>query len=319
MHLGKIGVAGAFLVGCCSIGVHALATPPATTAQTLFDFHTGFWINLHHFLYLEAAAQKPNGPRAPTVSPADGEIASSLTREEHAAWDATVSYYQQSVIQRDLLFGQGMNAIKNQLEDAEASSDLGNADIPAPLRDVLLKASPIYRKHWWPGHDRENRTWIEKLKPLLDAHGTALHDSLVRIYESPWPGQPVRVDVTVYAGPFAAYTTNDPTRPTLSSTDPRNQGTAGRRDVGVGQNPCLIEGLPAALVAGVRWNDVQCQVVTVLPDQDDAGRLVTTEAQQFDCVASDVEQGRRVVPAVMVVAHHNDRPKPLGYRRHQAR
>jgi hypothetical protein len=35
-----------------------------------------------------------------------------------------------------------------------------------------------------------------------------------------------RVDVTVYAGPFAAYTTNDPTRPTLSSTDPRNQGTA---------------------------------------------------------------------------------------------
>ena len=226
MQLSKIGVAVAFLVGCCSIGVHALATAPATTAQTLFDFHSGFWINLHHFLYLEAAAQKPNGPRAPTVSPADGEIASSLTREEHAAWDATVSYYQQSVIQRDLLFDQGMNAIKNQLEDAEASSDLGNADIPAPLRDVLLKASPIYRKHWWPGHDRENRTWIEKLKPLLDVHGTALHDSLVRIYESPWPGQPVRVDVTVYAGPFAAYTTNDPTRPTLSSTDPRNQGTA---------------------------------------------------------------------------------------------
>ncbi len=227
MGLGKIRIA-VFCVALvsCYTRVHAQATPPATTAQALFDFHSGFWINLHHFLYLEAAAQKPSGPHAPTVSQADAEIGAALTREERAAWDAAVSYYQESLIQRDLLFDEGMDAIKNQLEDAEASSDLASVDIPAPLRDVIVKASPIYRKHWWHAHDRENRTWIENLKPLLDAHGTALRDSMVRIYESPWPGQPVRVDVTVYAGPFAAYTTNQPTRPTVSSTDPRNQGTA---------------------------------------------------------------------------------------------
>lgn len=206
--------------------VRAQSTPSAKTAETLFDFHSGFWINLHHFLYLEAAAQKPSAPRAPTVSQADVEIASSLTQEERATWDGAVSYYQQSVIQRDLLFDAGMNAIKNQLENAETSPDLANVDIPAPLRDVLVKASPIYRKHWWTGHDKENRAWIQNLKPLLDPHGAALRDSMVRIYESPWPGQPVRVDVTVFAGPTAAYTTNDPIRPTLSSADPRNQGTA---------------------------------------------------------------------------------------------
>lgn len=210
----------------CYTGVHAQATPTATAAQALFEFHSGFWINLHHFLYLEAAAQKPSGPHAPTVSQADEEIGTALTQEERAAWAAAVSYYRESVITRDLLFDEGMDAIKNRLEEAEASPDLANVDIPVPLRDVIVKASPIYRKYWWRAHDKENRTWIENLKPLLDAHGTALRDSMVRIYECPWPGQPVRVDVTVYAGPFAAYTTNQPTRPTVSSTDPRNQGTA---------------------------------------------------------------------------------------------
>lgn len=227
MPVGKIRIAVFCLaLASCSRGVQAQATPPATTAQALFDFHSGFWINLHHFLYLEAAALKASGPHPPIASHADAEIRSELTPAERPVWDAAVSYYQGSVIQRDLLFDEGMTAIKNQLEDAEASSDLAHVDIPSPLRDVLLKAAPLYRNHWWTTHDRQNQMWIENLRPLLDAHATALRDSMVRIYESPWPGQPVRVDVTVYAGPLAAYTTNQPTRPTVSSRDPRNQGTA---------------------------------------------------------------------------------------------
>lgn len=98
----------------CSASVSAQPTPLATNAHTLFDFHSGFWINLHHFLYLEAASQKPpNGPHAATVSKTDTEIYSSLNREERSAWDAAVSYYQESVVKRDLLFDEGMRAIKN--------------------------------------------------------------------------------------------------------------------------------------------------------------------------------------------------------------
>lgn len=36
----------------------------------------------------------------------------------------------------------------------------------------------------------------------------------------------MRVDVTVWASKFGAYTTNEPTRPTISSADPSNQGAA---------------------------------------------------------------------------------------------
>lgn len=119
-----------------------------------------------------------------------------------------------------------MEAIKNQLEDAEASQDLATVGIPEPLRAALLQASPIYRKYWWGTQNAENQAWIATVKPLVEAHGLALQDSLVRIYEAPWPGQPVRVDVTIYAGRFGAYTTIEPTRPTISTTDPANQGPA---------------------------------------------------------------------------------------------
>lgn len=219
------------IVSCVMYGasLSAQGNPPAgtTNTQSVFDFHSGFWINLHHFLYLEAAAQKPpSGPRPPAVSKPDAEIYASLDREDRSAWDAAVSYYLGSIVQRDLLFDEGMRDIKNQLEDAEDSSDLAKVNIPPALRDVLLKASPIYRKHWWATHDAENRKWIADLKPLVDQYGNSLRDSLVRIYETPWPGQPVRVDVTIYAGPVGAYTTNGPTRPTISSTDARDQGTA---------------------------------------------------------------------------------------------
>lgn len=229
MHLTKT-LPSVFCVALsCCLSVPAQATPSPTTAQALFDFHSGFWINLHHFLYLEAASQGPQqGPLPATVSRLDAETLSSLSQEERSAWNSAVSYYKESLIQRDLLFDQGMIAIKDQLEDAEASPDLANVKIQASLRTVLLKAAPIYRKHWWPTHDAENRAWIAQVKPLVEAHGRALRDALVRIYETPWPGsgQPVRVDATIYAGRFGAYTTVDPTRSTISTTDPSNQGPA---------------------------------------------------------------------------------------------
>lgn len=96
--------------------------------------------------------------------------------------------------------------------------------MPVDLKVILLKAAPIYRKYWWARHDAQNRQWIAQLEPLVEKYGESIKDSLTRIYEVPWPGQPVRVDVTVYASQFGAYTTDNPTRPTISSTDPANQG-----------------------------------------------------------------------------------------------
>lgn len=200
---------------------------PKGKPQALFDFHSGFWINLHHFLYLEAlSGKRQKGPHPAIVSRADAEVSNSLSEGERTVWNAAVSYYAHAMIQHDLLFDRNMGAIKNQLEDAEASPNLANADIPVALKAMLLKAAPIYRKYWWARHDAQNRQWIAQLQPLIDKYGEGLRNSLVKIYETPWPGHPVRVDATVYAGQFGAYTTDKPTRPTISTTDPANQGPA---------------------------------------------------------------------------------------------
>ncbi len=150
----------------------------------------------------------------------------SLSPQERSAGNEAVDYDASSVISRDLLFDENMGLIKNQLEDSGDATELSQLDIPAELKTALNKAALIYRKHLWQNHDQENRRWIVELQPLVDKYGEKLKNSLVSIYGQPWPGQPVRVDVTIYAGQFGAYTTNGPTRPTISSRDLANQDIA---------------------------------------------------------------------------------------------
>lgn len=149
-----------------------------------------------------------------------------LSAEERKTWDMSVAYYQNSIVARDLLFDHDLRAIKNELEAAEGSADLAGVPIPSELKTALLDAAPIYRKRWWSAHDAQNRLWISQLQPLLDQYGSGISADLVCIYEEPWPGDPVRVDVVAYANWAGAYTTIEPTRPTISSTDPGNQGSA---------------------------------------------------------------------------------------------
>lgn len=217
----------AFIPGMCAATPTARQQKADAEASALFDFHSGFWINLHHFLYLEALAEHPRpGPRPAILSLADAHASDALSAEERATWNAAVSFYASHVIQRDLLFDQSMGELKNRLEDAEQASALTAVDIPADMKTVLSKAAPIYRKYWWARHDAQNRAWIAQLQPLVAAHGESLAHALADIYRQPWPGHPVRVDAVIYAGQFGAYTTNEPTRPTISTTDPANRGVA---------------------------------------------------------------------------------------------
>src|SRR6201999_726162 len=121
----------------------------------------------------------------------------------------------------------GLASIKDRLEDAEASPSLAAVDIPADLKAVLVKAAPVYRQHWWRRHDEGNRRWISATKTLVDKHGAFLSNAVVKNFEAPWPDNPVRVDVVSYGNWAGAYTTIEPTRPTISSLDPASQGSGG--------------------------------------------------------------------------------------------
>lgn len=206
---------------------------PAAQQQPLFTFHSNAWLNLHQFLRLLARG----GP-----APAE------LSAQERGQWAAGIDFYK-PYGQRDVLFDQGMVDIGTALRRAEGRSSLDGIAIDAMLKATLERLMPIYQNHWWPAHDRANREWIAAVQPLIDRYGSEIGRGLARTYGLSWPANPIPIDVTVTAGPNGAYTTNDPTQITISSSEEGNRGYRGLEVVfhesshGLGIFPVLIQPL----------------------------------------------------------------------------
>lgn len=210
-----------------------LSLAPASLAQEVtssiplpvFEFHSGFWLNLHHTLYREARLKRDSR------SAANETLLPGLTPAEQRVWQSAVAYYSQNYAGKDLYFSLEMVLIKNQLGDFETCPDLSgisrrtcDAGLPQGLTRALQTAAPIYRAHLWPEHDRLNRRWVAAVAPLVRQNGLGLSHRLAEIYQTDWPKDRIRVDVTNFATSQGAYTTLDPLRLTIDSTDPRNQG-----------------------------------------------------------------------------------------------
>jgi hypothetical protein len=207
----------------------------------VFELHSGFWINLHHRLYQEARERRntvsgdevKSGKSAkPTLQVAPG-AKMALSASEQRAWDDAVSYYAANYADKDLLFSTELVLLKNQLGDFETCEELAgakkrtcDAGLPAMLTQILDAAAPAYRAHRWLADDRANRAWIKRVAPLVREQGVGLSHRLADIYQTRWPAERIRVDVSAVANNAGAYTTLDPLRVTIASTDARNQGAA---------------------------------------------------------------------------------------------
>jgi hypothetical protein len=209
-----------------------------TSASPVFEFHSGFWVNLHHFLYLQgrlerARAQGGAGEAriaAPYDSPASVE---GMTAEERRAWQGAVRIYADSWSSRDLLLSNQMVLINDRLAELEDCPDLAGrsavectSGIVPELVTALDEAAPIYRQRWWPEQDRVNRAWIAARVPLVRSMGEEMAERLADIYQSRWPAR-IRVDVVGFAGGEGAYTSVAPPHLMISSQDSRNAGMAG--------------------------------------------------------------------------------------------
>ncbi len=207
----------------------------------VFELHSGFWINLHHRLYEEArqhrGAASAGGVKSersgkPILQVAPG-AKPALTGPEQRAWDDAVSYYVANYADKDLLFSTELVLLKNQLGDFETCDELSgakkrtcDAGLPGKLTQILEGAAPVYRAHRWPADDRANRAWVKRVAPLVREQGVGLSHRLADIYQTQWPNEKIRVDVSAVANAAGAYTTLDPLRVTIASTDARNQGAA---------------------------------------------------------------------------------------------
>jgi hypothetical protein len=258
-----------------SAGAAPVFNTKQTTTQTsgtesplpVFEMHSGFWVNLHHFLYLQARLRKGNSSSTETGRGAaqPDELPVSLIDFPAAdirAWQDAVAFYEKDLAGRDLLLNGDMEIINNQLSALEACSELEGKTTPLcksglrqDLVEALERAAPVYRAHWWGQQDRANRDWISQVAPMIQKMGVELSGQLADVYQRPWPSQRLRVDVVWYGGPFGAYTTLDPIHVTISSHDPRNRGVYGFEVLFHESSHALAGAVTAAIAREFRARD----------------------------------------------------------------
>ena len=198
----------------------AKANPTASTK--LFEFHSNFWVNLHHFLYVTARARAGlDGTRtAVTSALADTVGFGALSREEQSAWNQALAYYARAVASRDILFDSSLVAVNDRLAELETAAAVrGAKDLDPGIAAALDRAAPTYRRLWWPRHDASNRSWIERALVPLSQHGDAAARAEANAFHKQWSSVPVRVDVAAYTNWAGAYTTEFPSHINVRSTE----------------------------------------------------------------------------------------------------
>lgn len=247
-------------------------------------FHSGFWMNLHHTLYAAAWAGRPEaGTLRALAGRLPAPLDAPLTPQERDAWAGAVEYYDREVASRDLLFGRGMEARKAAL----VAGDLSRDAIGADLRAVLESAAPVYRRHFWPSHDRANRAWIASAAERVRTAGSDVIARLEKLYGVPWFTSPVQIDVVWVGNRQGAYATNGPPpHVTIASGDPDIAGWTSVEIVFHEVSHVLIVPIQAALERAlgsrarehrVLWHVVQFYLTGAAVQRVLAARGITYE------------------------------------------
>lgn len=191
-----------------------------------YAFHSDSWINLHHFLYQWARADRGIGEGRTAVSVPERDELDDLDVEDRRAWTAALAFYRAEVAERDHFDG-AMLQVKAGLVDrgGDAKADPPD-DIPG-IAQALRSAMPVYLERWWPAHDRANRAWIADVGPRVDAHEEEFAPLAVRSFGGTWPDERRRVDVSAYANWQGGYTSLHPVHVVIISTSPKTRGFEG--------------------------------------------------------------------------------------------
>jgi hypothetical protein len=218
------------------LAVVAVAVIVSNAAQTgaqapIFRFQAdGFWLNLHHFLYVlgRAEAQMPDRQRrAVAGAPAD-QAASlpALADAQRQAWGKVVTAYSSGLSRNDTVFDRDLVQITTILQQAGDRSSVADLKLGAVLASQLEQAAPIYRKAWWPAHQKANREQVAGLQALVERDGAAVLRYVTRAYQQPWPAGGFPVNISAYSNWAGAYSTGDQLL-VVSSLDPGTKGMQG--------------------------------------------------------------------------------------------
>jgi hypothetical protein len=202
----------------------------AQTATPIFRFEAdGFWLNLHHFLYVLGRAQNhtPDSQRRAVVNaPADQEAGLRGLSESHRQnWESAVRFYAGGLSKQDAVFDEDLIAVTNAMR-VPANATAEALTIDPELRANLIRASQVYRLAWWPKHRAENSARVRDFSRLLEQHGDKVRAYITKAYEQPWPQGGYQINISAYTNWAGAYST-DGDLIVISSLDEGTRGSLG--------------------------------------------------------------------------------------------
>lgn len=177
-----------------------------------FAFHNSFWMNLHQTLFHEANLRKLPPEKRARFDPSALPDA-PLSRGESDAWNTAVTYYAEKFAGRSQVFDDELIGISAALTASaeSANSSLSAAGLSEQHIKVLNDAAAVYRKHWWPVHEKSNQQWIAAIEPKVSAMQDEIIPRLESFFSSSWPS-PLRDDVTFWVDAIGyAYTVDQTT------------------------------------------------------------------------------------------------------------
>jgi hypothetical protein len=180
------------------------------------EFHSSFWVNLHHRLHADA---RPGLARVDTAT---------LPAQPRRAWVAALGYYAANLAPRDLRTGAGMSDLVEAL--AGSGDTLRDSTLLPALRRVLEAAAPVYQEYYWPRDDSTNRAWIGDVAERLRQIAPVVIPRLASFYRNPWYSEaaPIRIDIVTVGRARGAYTWIDPRPHTVvDAAEPNYQGWLG--------------------------------------------------------------------------------------------
>src|SRR6476659_7418585 len=112
--------AAAGITAACAHPSSVLPPPSANAvvAETqLFAFHSDFWVNLHHFLYVTSRARRGLDATRSVVTRSLTDTAGfgALSPALRDGWNEGLAYYARAIAQRDILFDSGLVVVNDSL------------------------------------------------------------------------------------------------------------------------------------------------------------------------------------------------------------
>lgn len=206
------------------------SAPAAPPNSPIFVFAQPFWLNLHHFLYVlgRAEAKLPDAQRRAVVDAPNDQTRglATLADADRAAWREAVTRYAQTFSKQDTVFDAPLVAITRSLAAAGDDASLTGHAINADVAAILERVAPIYRKAWWPAHQRANAARIAALQASLDKFGPQVLAFMTRAYKEPWPSSGYPVNISAYSNWAGAYSTTNQLL-VMSSLDTGSEGLLG--------------------------------------------------------------------------------------------